>query len=283
MENPLPIMVMDISFRITLANDAYCRLSGISREKLMTMNAKSFRIVGQKGEGLKVVLQQKKRSFGEVTVEFPGSTKTLEQYGLPLLDEAGNLTHILTVYNDVTTQREQEKKIAEMIEATRAGKEFLAASASELETAMAHIAQGDFTQKFSIDDADPLVKLKTDYNTAIDSIRGAMEELERAMLQLDKTINGLNRSTNEILKATEQVAVASQKSSDNTSANLSSVEKLSSDISEISASIEEIASTSQDVMQHAEKASQEGHVAADLGKVATTKMQMVEKISSESV
>jgi methyl-accepting chemotaxis protein len=282
-ENPMPIMVMDLQFNITLANEAYCRLSGIPKEKLLTMNAKSFRILNQKGEGLKQVVQQKKRSFGEVTVEFPGATKVLEQYGLPLLDDRGDLTHILTVYNDVTTVREQEVKIKEMIEEANAAKEILTASAGELEAAMTLIAQGNLTHKVSIDDADPLVKLKTDYNTAIDSIRAAMEELDRSMLQLEKTITEMNRSTSEILKATEQVAIASQKSSDNTSANLSAIEKLSAEVGEISASIEEIASTSQDVMQHAEKASKEGHVAAELGRVATSKMQMVEKISEESV
>jgi methyl-accepting chemotaxis protein len=279
----MPMMMMDLQFNIVLANDSYCRLSGLSREKLLTMNAKSFRVLEQKGEGLKVVLQQKKRSFGEVTVEFQSGIKILEQYGLPLLDDKGALVHILTVYNDVTTQREQEKRIAAMIEEARTGKELLAASAGELETAMTCIARGNLTHMMSIDKADPLVKLKADYNTAIDAIRSVMEELSRSLLQLTKTITEMNRSTAEILKATEQVAAASQKSSDNTSANLKAIERLTSEMGDISASIEEIASTSQEVSQHARMASEEGHVAADLGKVATSKMQAVEKISQESV
>ena len=62
-----------------------------------------------------------------------------------------------------------------------------------------------------------------------------------------------------------------------------SVEKISNEISEISASIEEIASTSHDVMTHANKASSEGVQAAEIGKTATDKMQIVEKISKQSL
>lgn len=282
-QNPMPMMVMDLQFKILLANDAYATMSGIQKERLLEMNAKSFQIIEQKGDGLKQVLEQKRRIFGEVTVEFPIGRKTLEQYGLPLFDDKGNLAHILTVYNDVTKNREQEKKIADMIEEAKSGREILTASAGELETAMASVAAGDLTHQVSIDDADPLVKLKRDYNQAIDAIRIAMEELDSSLIQLEKTIGEMTRSTNEILKATEQVADAAQNTSANTSSNLGSMEKLNADVSEISASIQEIASTSQDVMHHAEKAAEEGHTAVDLGNAATGKMQKVEKISQQSV
>jgi methyl-accepting chemotaxis protein len=282
-QNPMPIMLMDTSFKISMVNDAYITLTGLSKDRLLGMSAKDFKIIEQKGEGLKTVIRDKKRSFGEVTIGFPTGLRILDQYGIPILDAKGNLSTILCVYNDVTTQRGQEKKIREMMDDAKANAELLTQSASELQEAMAKIASGDLTYRVSIDEADPLVKLKVDYNSAVDSIRTVLSDLLQAVVRLDSTIRDTIKSTEEIARATEQVAISSQKATDNAKKQLGSVEKISNEISEISASIEEIASTSQDVTSHAEKASKEGVRAAEIGKTATSKMEIVEKISRQSL
>jgi methyl-accepting chemotaxis protein len=247
------------------------------------MSAKDFKILEQHGEGLKKVLQEQKRSFGEIKIEFPTGVRILNQYGIPMVDPKGILQTIVCVYNDITTQREQETKIKEMMDEARAKAELLTVSADELQMALSKIASGDLTYRVSIDDADPLVRLKADYNSAVDSIRIVLSDLMQGMIKLDVTINDTIKSTEEIAKATEQVAVSSQKAADNSKLQQTNVEKISADISDISASIEEIASTSHDVMTHAEKASKEGAQAAEIGQLATTKMQNVEKISKQSV
>jgi methyl-accepting chemotaxis protein len=282
-QNPMPIMLMNNSFKIIMVNDAYISLTGLARDRLLSMSAKDFKILEQHGEGLKKVLQEKKRSFGEIKIEFPTGIHILNQYGIPMVDPNGNIQTIVCVYNDITTQREQESKIKAMMDEARTKADLLTASASELQMALSKIATGDLTYQVSIDDADPLVRLKADYNAAVDSIRIVLSDLMQAMVRLDATINDTIKSTEEIAKATEQVAVSSQKATDNSKLQITNVEKISTDISDISASIEEIASTSHEVMTHAEKASREGAHAADIGKVATTKMQNVEKISKQSV
>jgi methyl-accepting chemotaxis protein len=282
-QNPMPIMLMNPGFKILMANEAYTNLTGIDSKRLLTMNAKDFRILEQKGEGLKKVLTDKKRSFGQVTIEFPSGKRVLEQYGIPILDAKEELTTILCVYNDITVQREQEAKIVEMMDNAKANAELLTVSAADLQTAMAKIAAGDLTFRLSVDDADPLVKIKIDYNAAADSIQKVLTGLRDAVKRLDLTINDTIKSTEEIAKATEQVAVSSQKSTDNAKTQINSIQKISNDVSEISASIEQIASTSHDVMTHAEKASKEGAEAAEIGRLATSKMQIVETISKQSV
>ena len=283
MQNPMPIMLMDPSFKILMANEAYTSLTGIPKEKIHGMSAREFKILSQTGEGLKKVLGEKTRSYGEVTIEFPRGTRILEQYGIPMLDAQQNLSTILCVYIDVTSRREQEKKIQEMMEEAKASAELLSASASELQTGLARIAAGDLTFQLSIDEADPLVRLKKDYNSSVTAIRAVIAELIQSIHKLDITIQDTIRSTDEIAKATEQVAISSQKATDNAKEQLAGVEKISGTISDISASIEEIASTSHDVMTHAEKAAQEGARAAGVGKTATDKMQAVERISLQSV
>ncbi len=282
-QNPMPIMLMTTEFKIIMVNDAYISLTGLARDRLIGMSAKDFKILEQHGEGLKKVLQEKKRSSGEIKIEFPTGVRILSQYGIPMVDPKGNLQTIVCVYSDITKQREQELKITAMMDEARANAELLTASAAELQTALSKIAAGDLTYRVSVDEADPLVRLKTDYNLAADSIMAVLSELTQAMSTLDATIGDTIRSTEEIAKATEQVAISSQKAADNSKLQLTNVEKISTDISDISASIEEIAGTSHDVMSHAEKASREGAQAAEIGRLATTKMQNAEKISKQSM
>ena len=282
-QNPMPIMLMDPSFKIVMVNDAYMTLTGLSKERLVGTSARDFKILEQSGEGLKKVLAEKKRSTGSIRIEFPTGVHVLEQYGIPMLDAKGNLATILCVYNDVTTQREQEAKIKEMMDAATANAELLTQSAAELQSGLSRIAAGDLTYRVSVDEADPLVKLKVDFNSAADSIRTVLADLLTAIKHLDLTVNDTIKSTEEIAKATEQVAISSQKATDNAKVEQGSVEKISNEISEISASIEQIASTSHDVLTHADKASKEGVQAAEIGKVATNKMEIVEKISKQSV
>ena len=282
-QNPMPIMLMNPEFKILMVNEAYIELTGLSKDRLVGMSAKDFRIKSQKGDGLKKVVTEKKRSFGEIAINFPSGDHILEQYGIPMVDASGTLTTLLCVYNDVTKQREQEVKIKEMMDEAKANAELLTVSADELQAALAQMASGDLTFRVSVDEADPLVKLKSDYNTAATSIHGVLTGLVEAVSRLDATIKDTIKSTEEIAKATEQVAISSQKSTDIAKDQINSVHKISNDISEISASIEQIASTSHDVMTHAEKASEEGAEAAEIGKTATSKMQKVEEISKQSV
>lgn len=104
-QNPMPILLFDPGFRIIGVNDAYIQMSGVSKEKLLTMNAREFKISGQKGEGLKEVIRLKKRSYGEISIDLPSGHKILEQYGIPIIDGKGDLSSLFVVYNDVTELR----------------------------------------------------------------------------------------------------------------------------------------------------------------------------------
>ncbi|MFA5347125.1 MAG: PAS domain-containing protein, partial [Methanoregula sp.] len=107
-QNPMPIMLMTTSFKIMMANDAYISMTGLAKDRLIGMSAKDFKILEQHGEGLKKVLQEKKRSFGEIKIEFPTGIHILNQWGIPMVDPKGILQTIVCVYTDITTQREQE-------------------------------------------------------------------------------------------------------------------------------------------------------------------------------
>ena len=50
----------------------------------------------------------------------PTGVHILNQYGIPMVDPKGNLQTIVCVYNDITTQREQELKIKGMMDEAQA-------------------------------------------------------------------------------------------------------------------------------------------------------------------
>ena len=109
--NPLPILLVDTTFKILVSNEAFEKMSGIPHQQLLTMSARDFKVSEQKGEGLKQVIQQKKRSYGEVTVDLPSGVHILEQWGIPITNEAGDLSNLLIVYKDVTDLRKKEGEI----------------------------------------------------------------------------------------------------------------------------------------------------------------------------
>ncbi len=113
-QNPMPIILVDMNFQIRVVNEAYARLCGIGRSELLKMTLRDFRILDQSGEGLKQVIQDKRRTAGEVLVEFPTGVKRLQQYGIPIQDNSGNVTSILVVYNDITEDRRQMDEITEL-------------------------------------------------------------------------------------------------------------------------------------------------------------------------
>ena len=114
-QNPMPMLIVNPDFKITLANAAYVDMSGISMDRVVGMNLRDFKVVTQKGSGLRQALQEKKRTYGEVTVELPSGVHTLEQYGIPLLDNEGAIESILIIYDDLTKQREGEEEIQAQI------------------------------------------------------------------------------------------------------------------------------------------------------------------------
>jgi methyl-accepting chemotaxis protein len=282
-ENPYPLFTIDTDLKILISNQAFLKLTGYSKERASSLSMKDFKYVKNKGASVEGTIKAKKRSEGESTIEFPSGTFTLEWYYIPLLDNEGSVESLLVVYNDITDRRRKEAEVKQLMEDSKKKADDLSQSAAVLENGLASIAKGDLSFKAPVNEGDPLVKLKQDFNAAVTSIKNVMEELEKSVRQLEVTTQDTSKSTTEISKSTEQVAIQTQKSADGAKKQLDELEKVGKEISDLSASIEEIASTSHDLMDHAHKAAAEGNQAAELGKIATTKMKMVEKISGESV
>ncbi|MGA2917010.1 methyl-accepting chemotaxis protein [Methanoregula sp.] len=282
-ENPYPLFTIDTALNLVLSNQAFLKLTGYSKDRAASLSMKDFKFQKNKGESVETTIRSKRRSQGESVIEFPAGTLTLEWYYIPLLDAEGNVESLLVVYNDITDRRRKEQEVQQLMESSKKQAEALSSSAVVLETGLAAIAKGDLSFNAPIAEGDPLIALKKDYNAAVASIRNLVIELGKSIHQMEMTTGDTSKSTQEISKSTEQVAISTQKSADGAKKQIEEIEKVSKDISDLSASIEEIASTSHSLMDHAQKAAADGNSAAELGKVATAKMQNVEKIAGESV
>ena len=114
MQNPQPLLIIDTKFNIKLANEAFLTMSGFTEEKLQKMNIREFKILKKSGHNLKEAIDTKKGVTGNVTVEFPKATHSLEQHTIPLLDKEGEIVSIMAVYNDLTDKLIEEAKREEL-------------------------------------------------------------------------------------------------------------------------------------------------------------------------
>ncbi|HRU79969.1 MAG TPA: methyl-accepting chemotaxis protein [Methanolinea sp.] len=264
-ENPFPILIFDRDWKILSANKAYSELSGIDRDHLKKMSAKSFKILEQKGEGLKVAITSKKRSFGEVTVEMPSGVRILEQYGIPILDEKGEIQTVFVIYNDITEKKALENRLKKSI--------------GEIGDVLAGLAGGDLSRKAPHYENDPLEAVKRDLNTTIDRLTELVSNLVQTIEFLDRSLSDIITGTDEIARASQNVALTAQKNSEETKNQLRQLEKVSKDISELNADVEKIARASQEMALTSQKVLSAGEDAGKLGKEASEKMNLVQDLS----
>jgi len=268
-ENPLPILIFDKNWNILTANQAYSDLSGIERSQLRKMNAKSFKILEQKGEGLKVAFMEKKRSYGEVTVDMPSGIRILEQYGIPILDDQGDVQTLFVIYNNITERRTLEDRLQR--------------SVTEIGDILANISSGDLTRKAAVFEHDPLEKVKRDLNQSIDRLTELISETMKVVEDLDQAMGDILSGTDEVARASQTVATTAQKTSDDAKDQLLQLEQVSKEISELSGAVEKIAGASQNMAQTSRKVLNAEEEARKLGKDATGKMNIVQDLSRRAM
>jgi len=114
MQNPQAQLIISKKFDIKLANESFLALSGYTHEQLQQMNIRDFKVLSKSGHNLREAMETRRGVTGEVTVEFPTGTRTLEQHTIPLLDRKRDIVSIMAVYNDLTGKRRQDEENTEL-------------------------------------------------------------------------------------------------------------------------------------------------------------------------
>jgi methyl-accepting chemotaxis protein len=79
-ENPYPLFTIDTQLNIKISNQAFLKLTGISKERASSLSMKDFKYIKNKGESVEATIKSKKRSQGESVIEFPAGAFILEWY-----------------------------------------------------------------------------------------------------------------------------------------------------------------------------------------------------------
>ncbi|MDN7024448.1 PAS domain-containing protein [Methanoculleus sp. FWC-SCC1] len=283
-DNPLAIAVLRADKSRIDINDEYARMWRGTREETLAKKLYDYDITVIDGDDFYACYETKKRARTDVLAKWPdGVQKYLTLNAIPILDKNGDIEMAFYVWNDWTDMHDKVEEVQLLMKNAQEENAKLAASADELGSALDAMAKGNLTAFVNVGEDDPLKKVKEDYNTSLTAIRSTLQQVVKSALQVEQTTQEVSKSSDEIIRATEQVALSTQQSSEDARRQLEKIEEIGQAITDLSASIEEIASTSQEVMEHASKAAKEGNDAAALGQVATSKMQLVEEVSLQSV
>ncbi|MBN2733827.1 MAG: PAS domain-containing methyl-accepting chemotaxis protein [Methanomicrobiaceae archaeon] len=120
-QNPVPMMLLDCNFMAIDMNSAYEKMMDMDRAKLMKMDASDYKIKMLSGEGADKLFSSGKKTTCTLEFTFKDGRKLIvEQQGVPLRDENGNIEIGLFVFNDITLQKEEEEEIQKQLAKNKA-------------------------------------------------------------------------------------------------------------------------------------------------------------------
>ncbi|MCK8518193.1 methyl-accepting chemotaxis protein [Methanoculleus sp. 7T] len=111
-ENPMPIVIWDRDLHVKSVNKAFLQFTGYERQKAESMALKDFSHIGdQSGQEVAEAFRTKQTTSGELAVSLPTGTFSFVRYNVPLPDRAGNVEGVMTVYKDITDQKQQMEQM----------------------------------------------------------------------------------------------------------------------------------------------------------------------------
>ena len=280
---PMPVLLIDKNLRILLTNDVYLELTGYRREQILDMSPMDLKVLENSGEGLKELMKFQRRTNGELVIEFPIGVRTLEQFGIPIFNISGKLENFLIVYNDITTRKEKEQEVFNLLTESRALSDILSRSADNLEGGMARMAQGDLSYRAVTEHNDPLIRIKEDYNKALKTVSALIEKLNLSISSLTTNIEAMMLSAESISNSINEGVESVRASTEGAQTQLDETLQITQEVKKLSSSIEENVSIVRDLMAQASEASDQGNQAKTLGGFASKKMESVEKISQTNM
>lgn len=228
-ENPYPIILWDRDMKVVSINRAMLTLSGWTREQMEKLTIRDFHYKSQSGQSVADTLRSGKGSKGTATIEFPSGIKVIDRHNIPLKDESGLVTHVLSVYNDITAQKKAIEDILSV--AQEAGTGNLRARTNESQY------EGDFQE------------IAKSVNHLLSVVTGPFRLVNSQVLEISANTEEANASVEEVAAGAGEVA----KNAAHVSAN---AERGNSGIREVLKAMEDLATTVSDVATKADMVSQ---------------------------
>jgi methyl-accepting chemotaxis protein len=115
-ENPALMFIVDRSYRIIDVNNAWIRISGYTRDQLLSMHLSDLKVISRSGENIDLAIRNKKAISGEMVIDNPNGRLSLVYHYTPIISQTGEVNEILAVYFDMTENRKLQRKSQLMID-----------------------------------------------------------------------------------------------------------------------------------------------------------------------
>jgi len=103
---PVAIFIVNSSFQLIRANEAFIKLSNIQRQNLLQMKISDFSVILRHGKSLKEAISSHTFVSGWIKVKFPSGEKSLEYKYLPQYTKDGAFDSAIAYYIDRTEDDE---------------------------------------------------------------------------------------------------------------------------------------------------------------------------------
>lgn len=115
-KNPTLFFILDKDLRITEANPVWEKVSGYTREELLSMKLTDFKVYERVGGNFMDSFTKGEEATGELGVDVPKGKLHLKFHYVPLPSEDGEIKEILAAYFDITLMKTLERKNQTIIE-----------------------------------------------------------------------------------------------------------------------------------------------------------------------
>ena len=253
-KNPLAQTVVDASQKILIVNDAFCKMTGYSKDRLLAIRFSDFRdqqmlkYLENSGESVTEAINTRRTTVGRSTLETPSGIHVVIRTNMPLLNEKGEVKYVYVTYNEISVHVKVQK--------------FMENEIGEMSNTYAKMAAGDLTVRYNITKPDEdtketyeqIIKVRDAVRDIVVALEKNIADVNKQMTNLTSTANNATTSVEDASKSVNQIAKNASLVSENTQKASEGVEQMSKAMQDMSAAVEEITSSMESVSSQANNA-----------------------------
>ncbi len=260
-ENPYPTLVWNSDLIVTAMNNAALNLMGFSQSEIGKISHLDFKYKNQTGASVADTFKSGKPSVGEAVIEFKTGIKTLERHTIPLIDNFGKVTDVVSVYYDLTYQKKALNEIIQVIKTAESGD--LTTRTNEKEYS------GDF------------LEICSGINKILEIITKPFQLFQEELIGIASNSEEVNASVEEVSAGTKLLAEHSNALSHNSEQGEEGVKQILRAMEDMSVTVSEIATKSDSVARLATSAEERSKSGVQLAKNTASAMEGITRSSEE--
>jgi PAS domain S-box-containing protein len=260
-ENPYPMLVWDPDLRVSAMNNAALKLMGFSASDIGRISYLDFIYLSQTGTGVADTFTSGKPSAGEAVIKFSSGIKTLERSNIPLTDKKGAVTNVLSVYYDLTSQKQAISDIIGVIREAEKGD--LTARTRE--------------QNYSGDFFEICKGINQILDIVVSPFRVFQEQIEGIASGAEE----VNANAEEVSAGTQLLAQNSTELSRNTEKGEDGVQQILRAMEDLSTTVSNMAANSETVARLATSAEEKSKMGIQLAENTEHAMEGITRTSAE--